>query len=60
MKGIFDITVSFIALIILSPFLLIIGLLIVLDSKGGIIYAQERVGLNFGLFKITEIQNYEA
>jgi lipopolysaccharide/colanic/teichoic acid biosynthesis glycosyltransferase len=51
---ILDIIFSFIGLIILSPFFLIISLLIVLDSRGGIFYKQQRVGLNgveFKLFK---------
>ena len=39
-----DILLSLIGLFILLPFLLIIGIIILLDSKGGIFYVQPRVG----------------
>ncbi len=41
-----DCTFSIIGLIVLSPLLLIIGLLIKLDSKGPVLYRQSRVGKN--------------
>jgi len=44
MKGLFDILVSLLALIILLPFLLIISIWIVLDSRGDVFYSQKRVG----------------
>jgi len=50
----FDILISFIALLLLFPFLIIIFLFISLDSKGAAIFRQARVGLNntdFILFK---------
>lgn len=50
----FDIFISFIALTLLFPFLIIIFLIITLDSKGAAIFRQVRVGLNnadFVLFK---------
>ncbi|MCD4665429.1 MAG: sugar transferase [Bacteroidales bacterium] len=54
MKRLFEILFSVISLIILSPFLLIISLLIIFDSKGGVFFIQERVGKNntdFNLIK---------
>ena len=46
-KRLFDIIMSLIALITLSPFLLIISILIVVeDPKGGPIFKQKRVGKN--------------
>ena len=54
MKRAFDIIMALLGLIILSPFLLIIALLIVLDSSGGVFYKQKRVGKNnqdFSLIK---------
>ena len=54
MIRVLDILISFIAIIFFSPFFLIISILILLDSKGGILYFQERVGknnTNFGLIK---------
>lgn len=44
MKRLFDIFISITGIIILLPFWLIISLLIILDSKGGIFYKQIRVG----------------
>ena len=44
MKRLFDIFFSITGIIILLPFWLIISLLIILDSKGGIFYKQIRVG----------------
>lgn len=40
----FDMIISFLALLILSPFLLIISIIIKLNSKGNIIFSQKRVG----------------
>ena len=54
LKRIFDIFFSVSGLIILSPILLVISLLILLDSRGGIFYLQQRVGKNnsdFFIFK---------
>lgn len=54
LKRIFDVMASSIMLVILSPLLLIISILIVIDSKGGVFYRQERVtqyGKKFKIFK---------
>jgi lipopolysaccharide/colanic/teichoic acid biosynthesis glycosyltransferase len=59
MKRIFDIFFSLIGLIILLPFFIIIGLLIVVDSNGGVFYKQKRVGKNnidFYLFKFRSMR----
>jgi lipopolysaccharide/colanic/teichoic acid biosynthesis glycosyltransferase len=42
----FDILFSFCGLIILAPFLLIVGILILIDSRGAVIFSQPRVGKN--------------
>lgn len=39
-----DVILSFIAIIVLLPILLVVGLLIKLDSPGSVIYKQKRVG----------------
>ena len=44
MKTIFDIFFSFIGLVILLPLFVITGLIIIIDSSGGIFYRQLRVG----------------
>ena len=54
LKRIFDVIVSSIMLVILFPLLIIISILIVTDSKGGVFYRQERVtqyGRKFRIFK---------
>lgn len=60
-KRVFDIVVSFIMIILCSPILLIISILIVKDSKGGVFYRQERVtqyGRVFRIFKFrTMVKN---
>lgn len=60
-KRVFDIIVSLIMIILCSPILLIISILIVKDSKGGVFYRQERVtqyGRVFRIFKFrTMVQN---
>lgn len=58
-KRLFDIFFSFFAIIILLPVFLIIALLIVLDSKGGVFYKQIRVGKDnrkFGLLKFRTMR----
>ena len=56
MKRIFDLFLSFIGIIILLPFYLIISLLILLSGKGGILYKQERVGRNGVIFKVFKFR----
>lgn len=56
MKRIFDVLLSFIGIIILSPFYIIVSLIIVLDSKGGVLYQQDRVGLNGTVFKVFKFR----
>ncbi len=55
-KRIFDIIFSFIGLIILSPFFLIISLIIVFTSKGPVFFRQIRVGKNFKDFKMYKFR----
>ena len=53
-KRAFDVFFSLIALIMLSPLMLLIAVAIVCDSKGGVFYKQKRVGKNntdFYLYK---------
>ena len=52
LKRIFDIVSSLFGLIVLSPFMLIIAILIKLDSKGPIFFKQVRVTKNGREFKI--------
>lgn len=59
MKRLFDITASLFGLIILFPFLLIVSIVIIIDSKGPVFYKQIRLGLNrkeFGLMKLRTMR----
>jgi len=45
-KRFLDITVSLVALILISPLLILVAILIRLESKGSVIFQQTRIGLN--------------
>lgn len=54
LKRVFDFTVSFAMLLVLSPAFLVISVLIALDSRGGVFFRQERItqyGRKFRIFK---------
>ena len=58
MKRLLDITAAGIGLLILAPLLIGIGLAVVLESKGGMFYLQERIGFcgkPFQLFKFRSM-----
>ncbi len=56
-KRLFDIVISLVGLIVLSPLFLIIAILIKLDSKGAVIFKQERLGLDARLFNIYKFRS---
>jgi exopolysaccharide biosynthesis polyprenyl glycosylphosphotransferase len=56
-KRTFDLVLASSILFIASPFLLIIAILIKLDSKGPIIYFQERIGLNGEVFQVIKFRS---
>lgn len=56
-KTVFDSIISSIALVLLSPLLLIISLLIKLSSPGPVLFRQERHGLNNKIFKIYKFRS---
>jgi Undecaprenyl-phosphate glucose phosphotransferase len=49
-KRLIDVVVSFVGIVITAPLLLLIAALVKVTSKGPILYAQERVGLDGGTF----------
>lgn len=57
MKRVFDLIVSTLSLILLSPVLLIISILIKADGNGSIIFKQYRVGKNDKLFEIYKFRS---
>ncbi len=64
LKRLFDIVVSLLLILILSPVLLIIALIIKIDSRGPVFYRQTRVtqyGEEFRIFKFrTMVENADA
>ena len=57
MKRLFDLLFSMVVLILFFPFGIIISLCIIIDSRGGIFYKQERVGLNGAVFTILKFRS---
>ena len=56
-KRLFDIVVSSVALVILSPILLGVIIAIRVESKGKAVFTQERIGLNGKLFKLYKFRS---
>lgn len=56
MKRVFDFVAALLGLLILSPFFLIVALLIKLDSAGPVFFLQERVGINGSIFKLFKFR----
>lgn len=55
-KRLFDIIASFIGLLLLSPFLIIIGIIVGVTSPGGVFYRQSRVGKNDVDFRLWKFR----
>ena len=55
-KRTFDIVASFIGIIILSPFLIIISIIIKCTSEGPVLFKQKRVGKNEKVFEIYKFR----
>jgi len=56
-KRIFDILLSFLLLVLLSPIFLFIALCIKLESKGEVFFKQERIGFKEKKFKIIKFRS---
>ena len=55
-----DIGVSLTVLLLLSPLLLVVALLIVLDSKGPVVYKSRRAGANYYIFNMYKFRTMKA
>ena len=58
-KRAFDLIFSTIGILILSPFFLIVAIIIKIDSKGPIYFRQDRVGKNNEVFQIHKFRTME-
>lgn len=56
-KRISDILISSLALIALMPFMILIGILIKIDSKGKVLFVQERIGKDGKIFKMYKYRS---
>lgn len=56
-KRTFDIVLSSVGQIILSPIFLVLSIIIVIDSKGGVFFRGERVGKNGKTFRIFKFRS---
>ena len=56
-KRFFDIIVSFLGLVLLSPLMLAVSLLIKIDSRGPVIFRQKRIGRNGKVFEIYKFRS---
>lgn len=59
-KRAFDIICSFLGLVVLIIPLLVVGVIVILDSKGPAIYKQERLGLNGKVFNMYKFRSMRA
>lgn len=57
LKRAMDLVVSAVGLVLLSPFMLLMALLVKLDSKGPVLYAQERMGLDSVPFPMIKFRS---
>ncbi|MDD5070624.1 MAG: sugar transferase [Candidatus Omnitrophica bacterium] len=55
-KKVFDVSVSLISFLVLSPLFVIIAILVKADSEGPVFFQQERLGLNGKPFKILKFR----
>lgn len=56
-KRFFDIAASLAAIVVLSPLMIVTALAVKLDSKGPVIFKQERLGLNGKVFNIYKFRS---
>ena len=59
-KRLFDIIFSFVGIVFLFPFFIIVSILIKIDSSGPVFFLQERVGLNGKFFKIIKFRSMKT
>lgn len=56
-KRSFDVTVSLVGLIILSPLIIVFSILVYIESPGKVIFKQERIGKNGSVFILYKIRS---
>ncbi len=56
LRAIFDMLLSTLAILVLSPFLVVITVAIAIDSRGGVFFKQVRVGKNQNYFNLLKFR----
>ena len=59
-KSVFDFIFALLGIIILFPLFILVGILIAIDSRGPIIFRQERVGKNQKIFKMYKFRTMKT
>lgn len=59
-RRVMDVVVATMLLVLFAPFMVLTAAVICLDSRGGAIYRQERVGLNGRLFTLLKFRSMRA
>jgi lipopolysaccharide/colanic/teichoic acid biosynthesis glycosyltransferase len=57
LKRLFDIFFSLAGILILLPFFIVIAICIVIDSRGGVFYSQERIGRGGAAFRLLKFRS---
>lgn len=57
MKRVFDVVVSVLLLVLLAPLMVFLAVWVALDSPGGAVYRQKRVGLKGKLFEVYKFRS---
>jgi O-antigen biosynthesis protein WbqP len=60
MKRLFDLVMSFLALAIFSPFIILVALLVKLSSKGRALYWSDRVGRRNSIFRMPKFRTMQV
>jgi len=60
LKRIFDLSIAIIAVVILSPFFLLIGVLIKLESPGSVFFVQQRIGRGNRMFPMYKFRSMRS
>ena len=60
LKRYLDFLFALIGLILVTPIMLVVGVLISIESAGGAIYSQERIGLNGQTFKLFKLRSMKV
>ena len=59
-KRVFDIVCASVLIVVSAPVMLVTGLLIALESRGPVLYRQQRTGLNGKPFNVTKFRSMRA